>query len=118
MIEMTLQTLLARLRDGETMFCGIDLGAGKLTDKYLDEVTFKNCHMAVDFSKSSLHNAKFIECDIKDCRFAQCDLSGAVIENCRVENIDLSGAKLDGITFNENMCYSYYLNQEDIELLK
>lgn len=118
MIEMTLQALMSKLREGENHFSEIDLGSGKLVDKFLEDVTFEACHMAVDFSKSSLHNTRFINCDIKDCSFSGCDLSGAVIENCHVENIDLSGAKLDGITFNENLCYSYYLNQEDIAMMK
>jgi uncharacterized protein YjbI with pentapeptide repeats len=65
-------------------------------------VIFENCFLYLDFRNSNLHDARFINCNIKEIDLRGANLTGAFMTHCLIESAMFQGACTVGFRFIEN----------------
>ncbi|WP_046226945.1 pentapeptide repeat-containing protein [Paenibacillus dauci] len=113
--EITVNEFLGYIRSGQKNFYRIEvLDIGEVKGEVCDDIVFKECGMAVDFSGSSFRNAKFIDCNIKTCSFKNTNLTNAEFIGNGVCSVEFYNAQIEGILFQNNYWHSFELTQRDI----
>ena len=105
--EMTGEEILELYADGQRSFEDTDfLKYLNLDGQELAGITFRNCWLDGNFSKSNLENARFEDCCIKTVFFQGSNLKNAIVHRCNIDAVEMEGAILDGADFTGSTAYS------------
>lgn len=116
MSEISKQEFLELVQSGQTIFDDIDLENVDLSGTKLENLTFQNCFLSVDFRNCNLTNTKFLVGNIKTCDFRNANLTNVVMKNVSFEGTRFKGAITKGLSFIDNYCYSQEgIGQTDFE---
>lgn len=95
--------LILRYQAGDRRFGGLDIDdvedPASFRDAVLDGADFTGCFIVADFTRASLRGAKFVEANVKTCRFDAADLRGCDFSGAALESTSFEAARLDGAEF-------------------
>lgn len=115
---MTAADFFEAYSGGKRHFTGLEIEyEADFQNRDFSGCIFEQCFLFADFEGSNFTNAQFIQCNTKEIRLVNCDLTNALMKNCLVECAEFSGAITDGFRFEENYYFGLTLGQEDFERL-
>ena len=107
--------VLEKYRQGLRYFENLDMENESFEGQNLEDIVFEDCSLYINFRKTNLKNAKFLNGGIKTCDFREAILTNARFENVCIESAKFARAKTDGIYFDNNSCFGQYVSQADFD---
>ena len=107
--------VLEKYQQGQRYFQDLNIENESFEGQNLEDITFEDCSLYINFRKANLKNAKFINGGVKTCDFRETDLTNARFENVCIESAQFARSKTNNIYFNNNSCYGQLVTKEHFD---
>ena len=115
-IKMTSAEFFKSYKSGQRYFHGLDFEYEEgFNNNNFSDVIFDHCFLYLDFRSSTMTNAQFLNCNIKEIDLRNSDLTGALMRNCLVESAMFKGAIVENFRFIDNYYFGATIGQKDFD---
>jgi 2-iminobutanoate/2-iminopropanoate deaminase len=111
--------LLERYNQGERDFRGLEISderenSGTFRDALLDGADFSHSFVDADFGGARLRNSKFVQANVKTCRFDGADLSNADFSGAAICSATFSSSNFQGAQFEGASVHGYAFGKGEL----